>query len=904
MNRFRHATHRRGITRSIAITLTGLLVLPPFGNLPVVHATATSVEYVATSDYITTNANSSRTWAPSVGSGNATVTASPPYGSTFGFKSNDHTSYPIRIPHNDITNLSTTEPRTVQIWANVSGLPSSGHYEFFTKYGASWDGYYLRFLSTGAIQLITNGGVEIRTSSADGAVSAGQWQLITMVAQIGGVRKVYVDDTLVIDTPSGADSTYVNTGEVMVGGFIGCIGGFRAHRGELTVEQIRDTRTSFTTSGITGVCPATVTVTYNGNNNTSGVAPASASATTDLAFSVATAGTLARSGYTFSGWNTKADGTGTDYAAGTSITWNTGINTTLFAKWTPNTLTVSYDANLGSITASGPTTTTTGATMTSLPTAVRAGYTLRGWFTASSGGTQVTTSTGHGRTSDFTLFAQWTAATFTVNYTYNGADGGNSTASATYSAGDPALTLPTPTRAGYTFDGWYEDNGFTTLIGAGGASYSPTSTLTAYAKWTANSLTVTYDTQGGSAIADGATLTGGTIAASPGSPTNAGFVFDGWFVAPSGGAAISFPYSHGQSSGFTLYAQWTPVATTTVPTTTPTPTTTVTPAVTTATVPATTTTTVPATTTTVTPPVTTIVTPSAQSRNRRSTTTIARVPTPTTTVASRSERAPVVTTSTTTTTTTTTTTPTTSTTTAVSTTDVPTTIATPAATIVPVARVVPLVGDLSQPVLADNQLPKADPQMPLVIQTDPNTAWDVITINQRVVQMRDQRNFRLSVSAQTETGEMSEVNARGAITLTHGYYITVSGEGYKPGTDVVAWLFSTPRQLGMLRVGSNGTFQSSLLVNSGVEFGEHTVQVNGFSPTGELRSLNLAVEVVDLPPSSSGRAQPSSSDATSVQWLALGLVLLLGIGLVSSSLLVVARRRQRLLGIRDTTHNR
>jgi uncharacterized repeat protein (TIGR02543 family) len=70
-------------------------------------------------------------------------------------------------------------------------------------------------------------------------------------------------------------------------------------------------------------------------------------------------------------------------------------------------------------------------------------------------------------------------------------------------------------------------------------------------------LTVTYDSQNGSAIANGSTTTGGSIAASPGTPTRAGFTFNGWFAASSGGSAISFPYTHGQTANFTLYAQWT-----------------------------------------------------------------------------------------------------------------------------------------------------------------------------------------------------------------------------------------------------------------------------------------------------------------------------------------------------------
>ncbi|NDB07431.1 MAG: hypothetical protein EBX97_01830, partial [Actinobacteria bacterium] len=70
-----------------------------------------------------------------------------------------------------------------------------------------------------------------------------------------------------------------------------------------------------------------------------------------------------------------------------------------------------------------------------------------------------------------------------------------------------------------------------------------------------SALSVTYNTQGGSAIETGSTLANGTIEASPGSPTRTGYTFGGW-SASQNGSAISFPYAHGQSSNFSLYALW------------------------------------------------------------------------------------------------------------------------------------------------------------------------------------------------------------------------------------------------------------------------------------------------------------------------------------------------------------
>ncbi|NCV44737.1 MAG: hypothetical protein EBW15_08100, partial [Actinobacteria bacterium] len=69
-------------------------------------------------------------------------------------------------------------------------------------------------------------------------------------------------------------------------------------------------------------------------------------------------------------------------------------------------------------------------------------------------------------------------------------------------------------------------------------------------------VSITYDAQGGSSISSGSSIVGGSISSSPGTPTRQYFSFQGWFASSSGGSAITFPYTHGQTSDFTLYAQW------------------------------------------------------------------------------------------------------------------------------------------------------------------------------------------------------------------------------------------------------------------------------------------------------------------------------------------------------------
>ena len=112
--------------------------------------------------------------------------------------------------------------------------------------------------------------------------------------------------------------------------------------------------------------------------------------------------TYTRAGYTFAGWNTKADGTGTNYTDGQTkpnVTSTNGGTATLYAQWTANSYTVTADANGGTIpttagwTGSGNTSTksvTFDSAYGTLPsTPSKAGYTFAGWSLLPEGYTQV-----------------------------------------------------------------------------------------------------------------------------------------------------------------------------------------------------------------------------------------------------------------------------------------------------------------------------------------------------------------------------------------------------------------------------------------------------------------------------------------------------------------------------------
>lgn len=88
----------------------------------------------------------------------------------------------------------------------------------------------------------------------------------------------------------------------------------------------------------------TWTVSYGGNGNTGGTVPLDATAYPSGATVTVQAGTVTRFGYVFAGWNTAADGGGTNYAAGASFTMGAS-NVTLYAQWTPDSLALTTSAS-------------------------------------------------------------------------------------------------------------------------------------------------------------------------------------------------------------------------------------------------------------------------------------------------------------------------------------------------------------------------------------------------------------------------------------------------------------------------------------------------------------------------------------------------------------------------------
>ena len=305
-----------------------------------------------------------------------------------------------------------------------------------------------------------------------------------------------------------------------------------------------------------------------------------------------------RKGYTFAGWYTQSNGTGTKYDPGSNYAADqNGGTVNLYAKWTPWTYNIKYDQNVKS-TSSSKTVTDMPAAQTktqeidvtlSSMTPKRNGYIFAGWSTSANGSVEYKPGSRFTKDLDsngasITLYAVWTPWKHTIHYNSNiptNAPTGTTTVS--NMPGDQTKTFDEklmissnkPTRKGYNFAGWSTSaNG--DVVYQPGAEYKNDQnggTVTLYAKWTTWKHTVTYDKNvpANSKKTDVKSIPGNqtkiydqNLTLQSNVPTRIGYTFVKWTTNKDGTGTAYQPgsqYSYNRDSDggtVTLYAVWTP----------------------------------------------------------------------------------------------------------------------------------------------------------------------------------------------------------------------------------------------------------------------------------------------------------------------------------------------------------
>jgi len=242
-----------------------------------------------------------------------------------------------------------------------------------------------------------------------------------------------------------------------------------------------------------------------------------------------------KTGYDFDDW---------DFDFSTLITKDIMIK----SKWKIQIYTVLFNSNGGSpVPASQNVEYKATANIPTPPT--KADYDLDGWLLDGSIYNFSTPVTGN-----ITLNANWIPHPYSITYNTDG--GICATCPASYTIESQLITLPEPTKAGYGFNGWFDNSGFSgtpiTTIQAGS-----TGNKTFYAKWTIITYDITYIPNGGIPVPPPATynINSPTIPM-PTFDERCGYKFSGWFDNQdfSGTAVTAIPT--GSTGNRTFYAWW------------------------------------------------------------------------------------------------------------------------------------------------------------------------------------------------------------------------------------------------------------------------------------------------------------------------------------------------------------
>ena len=256
--------------------------------------------------------------------------------------------------------------------------------------------------------------------------------------------------------------------------------------------------------------------------------------------------TLSYTGYTFAGW----------YIGSTQITsgYIVTANITLTAKWTQDT-SITYVLNGGTNSANNPTSVSVESKTITLANPTRSGYTFGGWYTSSDFSGSAVTQISGSSSQSITLYAKWIVISYTITYYLNGGTN-NSDNPTSVSVESETITLASPTKNGYVFDGWYTSSDF-----SGSAvtqiSSSTSQSITLYAKWIVVSYKITYYLNGGTNNSDNPTsYTVEIETITLANPTRSGYTFDGWYKSANfSGSALS-QITKGTYGNITLYAKW------------------------------------------------------------------------------------------------------------------------------------------------------------------------------------------------------------------------------------------------------------------------------------------------------------------------------------------------------------
>ncbi len=134
--------------------------------------------------------------------------------------------------------------------------------------------------------------------------------------------------------------------------------------------------------------------------------------------------------------------------------------------------------------------------------------------------------------------------------------------------------------------------------------------------------------------------------------------------------------------------------------------------------------------------------------------------------------------------------------------------------------------------------------------------------------------FSMSLQGLDQSNEPLGLASDGALVIKSGRAISISGSGYMPYTNVDIYIFSSPRLLGSIRTDGSGNFNGLISIPGDLEVGRHTLQMNGYTTAGEVRSFSLGVKLEAVALAATGNNSLFQNGFVAIATLIFGFALL------------------------------
>ena len=272
-----------------------------------------------------------------------------------------------------------------------------------------------------------------------------------------------------------------------------------------------------------------------------------------------------RTGYKFIGWSTNPDGTGDTYTNTEEVqnlTDKSNETFNLYAIWSGHSYSITFNANNGTGSMDSLAMTYDIDKVLTANRFTRDGYEFAGWNTQADGtGTSYANETSVKNLTDVEngnvqLYAQWKKIPTphkTISFDVNGGDESSKPMTINQEIGTTFNldTLTKPTRMGYQFIGWYDNQGKEYK----GKITIPDNDLTLKAGWKVMSYKVTYQSNDGSPVSF-SKVDFDTLIKEPETPTRMGYSFKGWYRDVDLKTEWHFGQDKMPAKDLTLYAKW------------------------------------------------------------------------------------------------------------------------------------------------------------------------------------------------------------------------------------------------------------------------------------------------------------------------------------------------------------